>query len=51
VNDDIWAEENAVAEIPLGGGKGGVVVDPATLSVGEIVVPSGGAARTLWPEQ
>lgn len=25
----------AVANIPLGGGKGGVVVDPATLSVGE----------------
>jgi glutamate dehydrogenase (NAD(P)+) len=25
----------AVADIPLGGGKGGVVVDPATLSVGE----------------
>ena len=25
----------AVADIPLGGGKGGVIVDPATLSVGE----------------
>ena len=25
----------AVAEIPLGGGKGGAVVDPATLSTGE----------------
>jgi glutamate dehydrogenase (NAD(P)+) len=25
----------AVADIPLGGGKGGVVVDPATLSLGE----------------
>ncbi|MEK7311506.1 MAG: Glu/Leu/Phe/Val dehydrogenase, partial [Chloroflexota bacterium] len=25
----------AVADIPLGGGKGGVVIDPATLSVGE----------------
>ncbi len=25
----------AVADIPLGGGKGGVVVDPATLSIGE----------------
>jgi glutamate dehydrogenase (NAD(P)+) len=25
----------AVADIPLGGGKGGVVVDPSTLSVGE----------------
>lgn len=27
--------KTAVADIPLGGGKGGVVVDPATLSVGE----------------
>lgn len=25
----------AVADIPLGGGKGGIIVDPATLSVGE----------------
>ena len=25
----------AVADIPLGGGKGGVIVDPSTLSVGE----------------
>ena len=25
----------AVADIPLGGGKGGVIVDPATLSVNE----------------
>jgi glutamate dehydrogenase len=25
----------AVADIPLGGGKGGVIVDPATLSIGE----------------
>src|SRR5512136_2148212 len=27
--------KTAVADIPLGGGKGGVIVDPATLSVGE----------------
>jgi glutamate dehydrogenase (NAD(P)+) len=27
--------KTAVADIPLGGGKGGVVVDPSTLSVGE----------------
>ena len=27
--------KTAVADLPLGGGKGGVVVDPATLSVGE----------------
>ncbi|MDF1512407.1 MAG: Glu/Leu/Phe/Val dehydrogenase [Anaerolineae bacterium] len=27
--------KTAVADIPLGGGKGGVVVDPATLSTGE----------------
>jgi len=27
--------KTAVADIPLGGGKGGVIVDPSTLSVGE----------------
>jgi len=27
--------KTAVADIPLGGGKGGVIVDPATLSIGE----------------
>ena len=52
----------AVADIPLGGGKGGVVVDPATLSEGEKnacagvgCAPSGGplgrartSRRRMW---
>ncbi len=38
----------AVADIPLGGGKGGVVVDPATLSVGEKERLCRAYMRTMW---
>ena len=38
----------AVADIPLGGGKGGVVVDPATLSVGEKERLCRGWVRAIW---
>ncbi len=40
----------AVAEIPLGGGKGGVVVDPATLSAGEKERLCRGWVRAIWRE-
>jgi glutamate dehydrogenase (NAD(P)+) len=38
----------AVADIPLGGGKGGVVVDPATLSVGEKERLVRGWVQQMW---
>jgi glutamate dehydrogenase (NAD(P)+) len=38
----------AVADIPLGGGKGGVIVDPATLSVTEKEQLCRGYIRALW---
>ena len=38
----------AVADIPLGGGKGGVVVDPATLSAGEKERLVRGWVRVIW---
>jgi len=38
----------AVADIPLGGGKGGVVVDPATLSVGEKERLCRGFIQAVW---
>ncbi len=38
----------AVADIPLGGGKGGVVVDPATLSVGEKERLCRGWVNVMW---
>ncbi len=38
----------AVADIPLGGGKGGVVVDPATLSVTEKERLCRGWVRQMW---
>ncbi|MGC8857235.1 MAG: Glu/Leu/Phe/Val family dehydrogenase [Anaerolineae bacterium] len=38
----------AVADIPLGGGKGGVVVDPATLSVQEKEQLCRGWVRAMW---
>jgi glutamate dehydrogenase len=38
----------AVADIPLGGGKGGVIVDPATLSVGEKERLVRGWVRCIW---
>lgn len=38
----------AVADIPLGGGKGGIVIDPATLSVGEKERLCRGFIRSLW---
>ena len=38
----------AVADIPLGGGKGGVIVDPATLSVGEKERLVRGFVQVVW---
>src|SRR5512138_2965103 len=38
----------AVVDLPLGGGKGGVVVDPATLSVGEKERLCRGWIRQVW---
>lgn len=38
----------AVADIPLGGGKGGVVVDPTTLSVGEKERLCRGWIQQMW---
>jgi glutamate dehydrogenase (NAD(P)+) len=38
----------AVADIPLGGGKGGVIVDPATLSVGEKERLVRGWVQQMW---
>ncbi len=37
----------AVADLPLGGGKGGIVVDPKTLSAGELERLSRGYARAI----
>ncbi len=38
----------AVADIPLGGGKGGIVVDPSTLSVREKEELCRGWVRNMW---
>jgi len=38
----------AVADIPLGGGKGGVIVDPATLSIDEKERLCRGWIRQMW---
>ncbi len=38
----------AVADIPLGGGKGGVIVDPATLSTGEKERLVRGFIQQIW---
>ncbi|MCE1252482.1 MAG: Glu/Leu/Phe/Val dehydrogenase, partial [Anaerolineae bacterium] len=38
----------AVADIPLGGGKGGVVVDPSTLTVGEKERLCRGYIQQMW---
>ncbi len=38
----------AVADIPLGGGKGGVIVDPATLSAGEKERLVRGWMQVMW---
>jgi glutamate dehydrogenase (NAD(P)+) len=38
----------AVADIPLGGGKGGVIVDPSTLSVNEKEELCRGWVRAMW---
>lgn len=40
--------KTAVADIPMGGGKGGVVVDPSSLSASEIERLSRGFVRALW---
>jgi len=38
----------AVADIPLGGGKGGVIVDPSTLSIGEKERLVRGWVQQMW---
>ncbi|GAB4541842.1 MAG: Glu/Leu/Phe/Val dehydrogenase [Anaerolineales bacterium] len=38
----------AVADIPLGGGKGGIIVDPSTLSVNEKESLCRGWVRNMW---
>src|SRR3990170_8328199 len=38
----------AVADIPLGGGKGGIIVDPSTLSVNEKERLCRGWVRAMW---
>ena len=38
----------AVVDLPLGGGKGGVVIDPATLSIGEKERLCRGWIRQVW---
>ncbi len=38
----------AVADIPLGGGKGGIIVDPATLSTGEKERLCRGWVQKMW---
>ncbi len=38
----------AVADIPLGGGKGGIIVDPSTLSVNEKEELCRGWVRAMW---
>ncbi len=38
----------AVADIPLGGGKGGIIVDPSTLSVGEKERLCRGWVQNMW---
>jgi len=38
----------AVADIPLGGGKGGIIVDPSTLSVGEKERLCRGWVQKMW---
>ncbi|MCJ7513174.1 MAG: Glu/Leu/Phe/Val dehydrogenase [Anaerolineales bacterium] len=38
----------AVADIPLGGGKGGIIVDPSTLSVGEKERLCRGWIQQMW---
>lgn len=40
----------AVADIPLGGGKGGVVIDPATLSVTEKEMLCRGFIQRIWKD-
>jgi glutamate dehydrogenase/leucine dehydrogenase len=41
--------KNAVVGVPFGGGKGGVIVDPKTLSEGELERLSRGYVRALFP--
>ena len=38
----------AVADIPLGGGKGGIIVDPSTLTVNEKEEMCRGWVRAMW---
>ena len=38
----------AVADIPLGGGKGGIIVDPSTLTVNEKEELCRGWVRSMW---
>lgn len=41
--------KTATVNIPLGGGKGGVIVDPKELSPGELERLSRGFMRQMWP--
>lgn len=41
--------KNAVVDVPFGGGKGGVIVDPKELSAGELERLTRGFARALAP--
>jgi glutamate dehydrogenase/leucine dehydrogenase len=41
--------KNAVVDVPFGGGKGGIIVDPKSLSTGEIERLSRGYVRSLAP--
>ncbi len=38
----------SVAHLPMGGGKGGIIVDPKTLSAGELERLSRGYVRAIW---
>ncbi len=42
------AAKCAVADLPLGGGKGGIIVDPKTLSQKELERLSRGYVRAIW---
>ena len=43
----LMAMKCAIADLPLGGGKGGIIVDPKILSVGELERLSRGYARAI----
>jgi glutamate dehydrogenase/leucine dehydrogenase len=41
--------KNAVVNVPFGGGKGGIIVDPKMLSVGELEKLSRGYVKKMYP--